>query len=380
MKNILFIIGTRPEAIKLAPVIFAFNNNKNFNVKVCVTAQHRDMLDQILKWFDINPDYDLDIMEPHQTLSTLSSKLLKGLNSLFEKEKPDIILIQGDTTTVFIAALVAFYFKIAIGHIEAGLRTFDKYNPFPEEINRKLTSCLANIHFAPTETAKKNLLSEGILPEKIFVVGNTVIDSLLFTIKKLKLVKNGNLPIASKLKRWDQTLKKKKLILVTAHRRENFGKGLENICKSLLKISDRHLDTIIVYPVHPNPCVQKITNKILQNNNRILCTKPLSYIEFVYLLSKSYLILTDSGGIQEEAPSLGKPVLVLRETTERPEAIKANTVKIVGTNEEKIITNTCKLLENEKLYQTMSKAHNPYGDGKTSKRIADIIYKLSTKL
>jgi UDP-N-acetylglucosamine 2-epimerase (non-hydrolysing) len=365
MKKIFFIFGTRPEAIKMASVIKEFQkHNTIFDVKICVTAQHREMLDQILNLFEIKPDFDLNIMKPNQDLYDITSNVLLSLKSIFKKEKPDLIFVQGDTTTTFAASLAAFYQKIPVAHIEAGLRTDNIYSPFPEEINRQLTSRIASYHFAPTITAKNNLLREGISENKIFVTGNTVIDALLFVAKKIrnkKIIIDG------------YEIKERKFILVTGHRRENFGEGFLNICQALREIAVSNPEIDIVYPVHLNPNVQKPVYKILNGIPNIYLIKPLDYEKFVYLMSKCFFILTDSGGIQEEAPSLGKPVLVMRDTTERPEAVKAGTAKLVGANKTRIVKGVQELINNKKEYERMSKAHNPYGDGKASKLILEFI-------
>ena len=365
MKKILFIFGTRPEAIKMAPVIKKFKDYINlFKTIVVVTAQHRDMLDQILKIFHIKPDYDLNIMQKNQSLEDITIRSLKRLTKIIQLEKPKMILVQGDTTTTFVGALAGFYNKIPVGHIEAGLRTYDKFQPFPEEINRKLTTVLADIHFAPTKSAAENLKKEGIPSSQIFVTGNTVIDALLEVVGQnykfkspLKEIINNNC----------------KLILVTTHRRENFGKPLKNICLALNEITQEFEDVQILFSVHPNPKVRNVVLNVLHNNKKIHLFPPLDYVTFAHLMAKAYLILTDSGGIQEEAPSLGKPVLVLRNKTERLEAIEAGTVKLVGTNVKKIIEETSKLLKDESEYNKMAKAVNPYGDGKAAERIFNII-------
>jgi UDP-N-acetylglucosamine 2-epimerase (non-hydrolysing) len=364
MKKFLCVFGTRPEVIKLFPVIKELKSKKGIEVKVCVTAQHREMLDEFLRFFRIKPDYDLNIMEENQTSPQIGSKVFSKLEKVLKKEKPNCVIVQGDTTTAAISALTAFYNKIKIVHVEAGLRSFNKWSPFPEEINRKIISIVADYHFAPTKKAKENLLKEGIEERKIYVTGNPVIDTLKFILKTKK--KNDHPFLKS--------LKGKKIILVTAHRRENFGKPLENICYSLKEISK--LDNIhIVYPVHLNPNVWNTVHRILSKIENISLIKPLDYFSLVSMMKKSYLILTDSGGIQEEAPSLGKPVLVLREVTERPEGIEAGTAKLVGTDKENIIRETLKLLKNKKEYEKMAKAVNPYGDGRASKRIANILLK-----
>lgn len=379
MLKVMTIFGTRPEAVKLAAVIKKLEENKDsFQSVICVTAQHRQMLDQVLELFKIKPDYDLNIMKPNQNLFELTSNVLLNLKPVLEKENPDIILVQGDTTTVFVASLAAFYLKIKIGHVEAGLRTFNKYSPFPEEINRKLTTAVADLHFAPTEISKNNLLNESIVPDGVYVTGNTVIDALFLTLDKLaKDQETGNL--APKVKEISDLCEKinadnnKKIVLVTGHRRENFGQGFENICYAIKEISENNPDVEIIYPVHLNPNVREPVMRIISNNSKIHLIEPLDYEPFVYLMNKSYLILTDSGGVQEEAPSLGKPVLVMRDTTERPEAVAAGTVKLVGTDKDLLVKEANLLLGNHDEYKKMSMAHNPYGDGKASQRIIDIL-------
>lgn len=369
------VIGTRPEAIKLAPLIKELEKYpKEFELVTVTTAQHRRMLDQVLKLFKITPSYDLDIMENNQTLPGITARIIEKFDPIVKEEKPDWIFIQGDTTTTFISALIGFYYKIRIGHIEAGLRTYNKYRPFPEEISRRLTGVLTDFHFAPTQRAKSNLLSEGIPQENIFVTGNTVIDALLATLENLKKDKSRLQHLNSQFSFLNS--KSTKLILVTAHRRENFGKPLQNICFALKEIVENNPDVEVIYPVHFNPHVQDPVNRILKDNNRrIHLTDPLDYESFVWLMDKSYLILTDSGGIQEEAPSLGKPVLVLREITERPETVKAGTAKVIGLDKDKIVRETQELLNNGFEYHRMSKAINPYGDGKAARRIVEIILK-----
>jgi len=357
-KKILCIIGTRPEAIKMAPIIALLKKELWAKVCIVVTAQHREMLDQMLSTFHITPDVDLDIMTPDQTLPELTAKLIQQLSTVFEKEKPDCVLAQGDTSTVFVAALLSYYAKIPFGHVEAGLRTSNLYYPFPEEANRILAGHLAAFHFAPTETAKKSLLKENIPNNKIFVTGNTVIDSLLSITKKVKVEKN-NLH--------------QKLILVTAHRRENFGENFLNICRALKKIAKKFSDVQIIYPVHLNPNIQKIAHRELFKCDRIKLCEPLNYVEFVTLMKKCFCILTDSGGIQEEAPALKKPVLVLRNETERPEAVKAGVVKVIGLDPNKILLEVEKLFTNKAYYQRMAKGVSPYGDGKAAKRIVKIL-------
>lgn len=379
MIKILFIFGTRPEAIKLAPVIHKFKQKKDGHlVKVCVTSQHRKMLDDVLNLFAIRPNYDLDIMKEDQSLFDITIEGLKGLKQVLKKENPDIILVQGDTTTTFIASLAAYYSQVKIGHIEAGLRTQDKFNPFPEEINRKATDCMADFLFAPTETAKKNLLKEGIKTGQIFVTGNTVIDALLMTAAKQKDKKaQGNLNRIFE-KQHSIIFGQQRILLATGHRRESFGKDLENVCYGLKKIADNYPKIKIVYSVHLNPNVQKTVRKILGAVSNIHLINPLDYSSFVYLMSRAYLILTDSGGIQEEAPSLGKPVLVMRQTTERPEGINSGTAKLVGTHYNRIYSETKKILESPELYKKIAVKANPFGDGKASERILKIIsHKLS---
>lgn len=379
MHNILIVFGTRPEAIKLAPVIQQLKtHNSTFKTTVCVTAQHREMLDQVLKIFSISPDYDLNIMQKNQDLFDIAINSLAGLKGILQKEKPDTLLVQGDTTTAFVAGLAAYYLKISVGHIEAGLRTYNKYSPFPEEKNRHLLSVLADYHFASTEWAKTNLLKEGISKGKIWVTGNTVIDALLTVVKnQISEVKRNKFEKYFKDK-WNLTLQPNngtKIILVTGHRRENFGEGFKNICLALKEIVEKRKDVLFVYPLHLNPNVQKTVRVVLNGAPNIYLIEPLDYESFVFLMNRAYLILSDSGGIQEEAPSLGKPVLVLRNTTERPEGIEAGTVKLVGTDKDKIVGKTLELLENTLLYEQMSRTVNPYGDGKASERIVDVLVK-----
>lgn len=377
LKRILIVFGTRPEAIKMAPLVKILLNEKNFVVKVCVTAQHRQMLDQILEFFEIFPDYDLNIMKDNQNLYDITCEILNKIKKVYEDFGPDLVLVHGDTTTTFAASLAAFYQKIKIGHVEAGLRTGNLYSPWPEEANRALTGVLANYHFAPTVTAKNNLLLEGKKENDIIVTGNTVIDALHFVIKKIQLDSNLENKILYELEKIGvKVCDNRKIILVTGHRRENFGEGFINICEGLKEIALANRGVEIVYPVHLNPNVQKPVKEYLSNIKNIRLVEPLRYEHFAYLLSKSYLVITDSGGIQEEAPSLGKPVLVMREVTERPEAVEAGTVKLVGTNKEKIIKETQRLLDNNDEYEKMSKAVNPYGDGKACERILDFLLKL----
>jgi len=372
LKKILFTFGTRPEAIKMAPVIKELQKYpEQFTVQVCVTAQHRQMLDQVLELFKIVPDFDLNIMKPGQNLIDVTCNVLHGLVSILDEFRPDVVLVHGDTTTTMAASLSAFYAGIPVGHIEAGLRTGNKCAPFPEEINRRVTGCVADIHFAPTEQARQNLLNEGVSDETIHVTGNTVIDALLTVVDKVQNDTELQLKMAERFSFLDQN---KKLILVTGHRRENFGDGFENICLALKEITESHDDVEIVYPVHLNPNVQEPVKRILSDCPSLHLVEPLDYLPFVWLMSRSYLIITDSGGVQEEAPSLGKPVLVMRETTERPEAITAGTVKLVGTSREKIVGETSVLLTDISMYEKMSKSHNPYGNGNASLLIRDVLY------
>ncbi len=364
--KVLFVFGTRPEAIKLAPLIKEFKKEKDFNIKICVTAQHREMLDQVLNFFKIKPDYDLNLMKPNQSIYDITVNTLKGLEKVLDDFTPNLIFVQGDTTTAFVGALAGFYKKIKVAHVEAGLRSFNKYSPFPEEMNRVLIGHLSDYHFAPTEKAKKNLYNEGI-KENIWVVGNTVIDALFLG---LEIIRKEN---EEKYYQFFNFLDfSKKIILVTGHRRESFGKPFENICYALKEIARRQ-DVEIVYPVHLNPNVRKQVNRILKGIENIHLIEPLEYPYLIWLMSNSYLILTDSGGIQEEAPSLGKPVLVMREVTERIEGIETGIAKLVGTNKDKIVNETINLLESKEEYEKMAKAVNPYGDGKASKRILEII-------
>ena len=365
VKKLLFVFGTRPEAIKIAPIVKEFQKYDDiFEVKVCVTAQHREMLDQVLNLFEIKPDYDLDLMKPNQDLYDITNNVLSGLKKVLEEVKPDVVFVHGDTTTTMASSLAAYYQQIDVAHVEAGLRTNNIYSPFPEEMNRQLSSKIAKYHFAPTRMAEKNLLQEGIKKDNIFVVGNSVVDALLNVVENVK---------DKKFDYESYSLSERKFILATGHRRENFGEGFLNICEALKEIALKYQNIDIVYPVHLNPNVQKPVNDLLSNINNIYLIKPLEYEAFVKLMSKSYIILTDSGGIQEEAPSLGKPVLVMRDTTERPEAVAAGTVKLVGTSKELIVLELSQLISNEKAYFKMSMAHNPYGDGKTSKYIVDIM-------
>ncbi|RKY08922.1 MAG: UDP-N-acetylglucosamine 2-epimerase (non-hydrolyzing) [Planctomycetota bacterium] len=368
-RKILCVFGTRPEAIKMAPVVKKLIGNPLFETKVCLTGQHREMLDQVMSVFDLITDFDLDIMEKGQTLAGVTCKVLDGMEKVFLEWKPDCVLVQGDTTTVFSAALAAFYHKIKVGHIEAGLRTHNRYSPFPEEMSRCLASELASIHFAPTERARQNLLNEDFSDDTIFVTGNTVIDALFEALDHIDSADE----LKQKLERQFAFLdSKKKLILVTGHRRENHGEGFQNICQAIRQLAQRD-DVQIVYPVHLNPNVKKPAHKILGDIDNIHLIEPLDYLSFIFLMQKSYLVLTDSGGVQEEAPSLGKPVLVMRDTTERPEAVDAGTVLLVGPDRERIIDQTNCLLDEMSAYEAMSKAHNPYGDGKAAERIIKIL-------
>lgn len=372
-KKVLLVFGTRPEAIKMAPLALQLKQQEDcFETRVCVTGQHRQMLDQVLELFNLTPDFDLNLMKPGQTLSDITSGVLKGLEQVFAEWMPDVVLVHGDTATTFAASLAAYYHKISVGHVEAGLRTGDIYSPWPEEANRKLTGALTTYHFAPTQSSYNNLIKENISPENITVTGNTVIDALL-TVKEK--VENDQEIISQFGQQFDFLDPNKKLILVTGHRRENFGQGFLNICSALANIAKQHPEVQIVYPVHLNPNVQKPVNDLLSDISNIHLIAPQDYLPFVYLMNRSYLILTDSGGIQEEAPSLGKPVLVMRDTTERPEAVDAGTVKLVGTDAVLIQQSVIELLENPDLYQTMAAAHNPYGDGTASQQIIQALNK-----
>ena len=363
--KVLTVFGTRPEAIKLAPLIKALEKySERVTSKVCLTAQHREMIDPLLKIFDIKPDYDLNIMKPNQSLFDVTVLTLSRLEPILKQENPDILLVQGDTTTAFAAALGAFYLKIKIGHVEAGLRTFDKYNPFPDEINRRLITQLADLHFAPTKRARANLLSEGIPNHRIFVTGNTVIDALYMILEQTE----GRNPLPNLPLHPDR-----KLILVTAHRRESFGQGLANICRALKRIVEQAPDVEVVHPVHRIPNVRFPVERMLRGVERIHLVEPLDYVAFVHLMKRAYLILTDSGGIQEEAPSLGKLVLVLRKTTERPEVNEAGAAKLVGTDPDVIVQETLRLLEAKDAYARMSSASNPFGDGHAAEQIVDVL-------
>ncbi|QOR73655.1 UDP-N-acetylglucosamine 2-epimerase (non-hydrolyzing) [Cruoricaptor ignavus] len=371
MIKILLIFGTRPEAIKMAPLVREFQKYDEFETRVCVTAQHREMLDQVLRFFEITPDYDLDLMQPGQNLYTLTANILLNLKGVIEDYNPDFVFVHGDTTTTMAASIAAFYGGAKVCHVEAGLRTHNKLAPFPEEISRQITGRIADFHFAPTESAKQNLLQENITEDSIIVTGNTVIDALLTSVEKVQTLDDEEI---SNLKSVIDD--GKKIVLVTGHRRENHGEGFIRICRALKQIAVGNSDVQVIYPVHLNPQVQKPVYEILSGVENIKLIDPLSYPAFVWLMNKSYLIITDSGGVQEEAPSLGKPVLVMRDTTERPEAVNAGTVILVGTDTEKIISETSKLLSDKKIYQDMSALHNPYGDGLASKRIVDFFKKM----
>jgi UDP-N-acetylglucosamine 2-epimerase (non-hydrolysing) len=370
LKKVLIVFGTRPEAIKMAPLVKEFENNNNFISKVCVTAQHREMLDQVLDYFDINPDFDLNIMSKNQTLYDVTAKIISEMRIALENFKPEYVFIHGDTTTSMASGIAAFYFGAKICHIEAGLRTFNKLSPYPEEMNRQIVGRLADYHFSPTSISKFNLLKENIDNDKIYITGNTVVDSLMHTLKRVN--KNPSEIISSLSKK----IRSKDVILVTAHRRENHGDGFIKICNAIKQIAKENENVLIVYPVHLNPNVQDPVNKLLSNVKNILLIEPLSYPDFVWMMNKSKLIITDSGGIQEEAPSLGKPVILLRNNSERPEAIDSGTVLLVGNNPELIVNKTNDLLRNKIKYNKMSSLTNPYGDGNASKRIVKIIEKL----
>lgn len=368
--RILVVFGTRPEAIKMAPLIKKLRSDARFETKICVTGQHREMLDQVLDIFNIVSEFDLGLMKSGQTLPELTSRILVGMSVVYDSFTPDIVLVHGDTATTFAAALSAYYAKIPVGHVESGLRTGDLYSPWPEEANRKLTGALANIHFAPTQTSKANLVAENIDKKNIYVVGNTVIDSLFLA----KEILESDKELLSEIHLQFNYLKKdKKLILITGHRRESFGGGFERICKSIRKIAINNSSVQIVYPVHLNPNVQEPVNRLLSGIDNVYLIDPLQYLPFIFLMNRAEIILTDSGGIQEEAPSLGKPVLVMRDNTERPEAVKAGTVKLVGTQVQKITSEIQLLLDDRQAYRAMSLAHNPYGDGEASKRICEIL-------
>ncbi len=371
--KVMVVFGTRPEAIKMAPLVKGLQARAGeIETVVCVTAQHREMLDQVLKLFDIVPEHDLNIMKPGQDLFDITSNILLGLKGVLQQEKPDLVLVHGDTTTTLATSLAAYYASIPVGHVEAGLRTGNKHSPFPEEMNRKLTGSIADIHFAPTAASRDNLLREGIAADAIHVTGNTVIDALLAVVEKLR----NNAALKAELaQRFSFLNPERRLILVTGHRRENFGEGFQNICEALADIAAEHDDVEILYPVHLNPNVRQPVKDILAARGlaNVHLIEPVDYLPFLYLMDRSYIIVTDSGGIQEEAPSLGKPVLVMRDTTERPEAVEAGTVKLVGTSREAILLEARRLLLDSDAYATMSRAHNPYGDGKAVERIIEHI-------
>jgi UDP-N-acetylglucosamine 2-epimerase (non-hydrolysing) len=368
--KVLAVFGTRPEAIKMAPLVHALAEDSRFETKVCVTAQHREMLDQVIELFEITPDYDLNLMKVGQTLNEVTARILTELKPVLQTFKPDVVLVHGDTATTFAASLAAYYEQIAVGHVEAGLRTGNIYSPWPEEGNRKLTGALTKYHFAPTETSAKNLLTENYAAENIHVTGNTVIDALLMTKNKIDNDDGLTKSLAQQFPMLDES---KKLILVTGHRRESFGGGFERICEALAITAKRYPNAQILYPMHLNPNVREPVNRILKGIENIYLIEPQQYLPFMYLMNRSHIILTDSGGIQEEAPSLSKPVLVMRDTTERPEAVDAGTVKLVGTDVEVITTSINDLMDNEHTYEKMSFAHNPYGDGDACSKILDIL-------
>lgn len=361
MKKILVIFGTRPEAVKMCPLVNELKSRKNIETTVCVTGQHRQMLDSVLEAFDVIPDYDLDIMKERQNLFDITVNVLNGIKGVFKEVKPDIALVHGDTSTSFSAALAGYYLQIPVGHVEAGLRTYNIFSPFPEEFNRQAVSIISKYNFAPTYRARENLIKEGKCPESIYVTGNTAIDALKTTIREEYY--NSHLEWA----------KGSRLILITAHRRENIGEPMKNMFRAILRVVNEYSDVRVIYPVHKNPLIREMADEIFQDNAHIRMIEPLDVLDFHNFLSRSYLVLTDSGGIQEEAPSLGKPVLVMRDTTERPEGIEAGTLKLVGTNEDTIYQNFRDLLDDKKLYHSMANACNPYGDGYASERIADIL-------
>jgi len=372
----LCVFGTRPEAIKMASLSLVLAADKRVDAKVCVTGQHREMLDQVLELFGIVPDFDLNIMRPGQDLTDVTTAILQGMKNVFAEFKPDVVLVHGDTATTLAASLAAYYQQIPVAHVEAGLRTGNIYSPWPEEANRKLTGALATLHFAPTITAEANLLREGVDPESIIVTGNTVIDALLDVVKRLDSDEELSAVAAKPSAFLDPS---RKLILVTGHRRESFGDGFERICQALIDVAQQHPDIDIVYPVHLNPNVREPVNRLLSGISNVYLIEPLDYLPFVFLMSRAYIVLTDSGGIQEEAPSLGKPVLVMRDTTERPEAVEAGTVKLVGTDTSSIVRELNRLLLDQDAYRVMSYAHNPYGDGQACGRIVEALRKISIK-
>ncbi len=370
--RMLLIFGTRPEAIKMAPIVNAMNRQPElFDVRICITAQHREMLDHVLNLFCIQPHYDLDLMQKNQTLCGLTSRLFQSLDEIVGKENPEWLLVQGDTTTAMVAGLVGYYHRVKIGHVEAGLRTYNKYHPFPEEINRRITGTITDLHFAPTEWAKNNLLNEGVDERSIVITGNTVIDAFRQVVNRQRHIKNEQLT---------QIPRNRRILLVTAHRRENFGKSLDNICSALRIVAREYYgDVHIVYPVHLNPNVKKSVSKFLYGVENITILEPLEYHSFVHLMNRSYLIITDSGGLQEEAPSLGKPVLVLRDTTERPEAVQAGVAKVIGTRREDVLGEVKYLLDHSSAYQRMACAENPYGDGHAAEKICEALLCVNTE-
>lgn len=377
--KVMVVFGTRPEAIKMAPLVKALQAAPGLQTVVCVTAQHRQMLDQVLRLFEITPEHDLDVMKPGQDLYDITSNILLGLRPVLAAERPDWVLVHGDTTTTLATTLAAYYARIPVAHIEAGLRTGDKYAPFPEEMNRKITGAVADLHFAPTAASQANLLAEGVPATTVHVTGNTVIDALLAVVEKLKTSATLQAELAERFRFLDAS---KKLILVTGHRRENFGEGFQNICHALADVAERHPDVEILYPVHLNPNVRQPVNDILaaRGLSNVHLIEPVDYLPFVYLMNRSHLIITDSGGVQEEAPSLGKPVLVMRETTERPEAVAAGTVKLVGTSRDEIVRQCEHLLSDSDAYLTMSRAHNPYGDGQAAARIVNTLQNMQGRV
>lgn len=370
MKKILLVFGTRPEAIKMAPLVKALQKDtEHFETRVCVTAQHRQMLDQVLEVFGITPEYDLNIMAPNQDLYDITAKVLLGLREVLKDFRPDTVLVHGDTTTSMAASLAAFYMQIPVGHVEAGLRTYNMLSPWPEEMNRQVTDRICTYYFAPTEQSRANLLQENIDAKKIFITGNTVIDALLMAVDIISTTAGVKEKMAKELQEKGYTVGDREYILVTGHRRENFGDGFLHICKAIKELAALHPEMDIVYPVHLNPNVQKPVYELLSGLSNVYLISPLDYLPFIYAMQHSTLMLTDSGGVQEEAPSLGKPVLVMRDTTERPEAVEAGTVKLVGTNAEAIVSNVTALLLDKEMYKRMSETHNPYGDGQACERI-----------
>jgi UDP-N-acetylglucosamine 2-epimerase (non-hydrolysing) len=368
LKKILIVFGTRPEAIKMAPLVQEFQKHpQDFDAKVCVTAQHREMLDQVLDFFNITPDFDLDLMKPGQNLYSLTADIITGMKPVLEEFNPDYVFVHGDTSTTMATSIAAFYNQSKVCHVEAGLRTHDKWSPFPEEVNRQVTGRIADFHFAPTTTSRDNLLKESIPENQIIVTGNTVIDALLASVKKVEEKPTAFVNSMSK------TLGDQEMILVTGHRRENHGQGFENICQALKEIAEAKPNFKIVYPVHLNPKVQEPVNRILKGVDNIILIDPLAYQDFIWMMNRSRIIITDSGGVQEEAPSLGKPVLVMRDTTERPEAVEAGTVILVGTNKDRIVSEALELINNKERFDQMSQLHNPYGDGSACKRIVNTI-------